>query len=147
MKIQYYHQELEIDDETYQLCCQSCLNNPVYSLKDVITIGKVIDVYDGDTCTINLIIEQQVKTLKCRFRGYNSPEFRVAKDHPNRKELKMKAKKSREYLCQLLEYPDNPYVVVKCFEFDKYGRLLVDVYNKHIFINEEMIKYENTQYQ
>jgi len=125
MRIRYYNQELEIDDEVYEMCCQSSRKHPLYSLKNIITIGKVIDVYDGDTCTVNLIIQRQIKTLKCRLRGYDSPEYRVAKDHPNRKELKMKAKKSKEYLCKLLEYPDNPYVVVECFQFDKYGRLLV----------------------
>tara|TARA_B100000035_G_scaffold185116_1_gene157883 strand:+ start:1112 stop:1429 length:318 start_codon:yes stop_codon:yes gene_type:complete len=66
-----------------------------------------------------------------RMRGYDTPEMRPRKDVINRDEEIAKAKAARDYLKSLIMNEDQ-LVYVKCFEFDKYGRLLGD-----IFINQD----------
>ena len=66
-----------------------------------------------------------------RMRGYDTPEMRPRKDVINRDEEIAKAKAARDYLKSLI-MNEGQLVYVKCFEFDKYGRLLGD-----IFINQD----------
>jgi endonuclease YncB( thermonuclease family) len=116
---------------------------PIYSLNGIWTVGKVVDVYDGDTCTINLLIDGSIKKLKCRCMGYDCAEMKPSRTDPRREEIKAKAKKAREYFCNLIGYPSQTHIMVECLEFDKYGRLLVNLYNNDTKVNDEMIRSGN----
>ena len=73
--------------------------------------------------------------------SYDSPEMRPSRKKSNRDEEILNAKKARDYLKSLVMNP-NQLVYIKCGDFDKYGRLLGQLYiNKDdiISINQMMI--------
>jgi len=130
-----------------------------FSLNNLKTIGKIVDVYDGDTCTINILIPNVIKTkflgftntkinytiqkYKCRMNGYDSAEMKPLKTDINREQIKKKAVEDRDYFCKLVNFEENHnnIVNIECLEFDKYGRLLVNIYNKdNKKINDLMIE-------
>ena len=105
--------------------------------------AKVVKVYDGDT--IHVVFRpkglNEWVRFRCRMIGYNSPEVRG----PERENGGLAA---RDYLNSLIM---GKNVVVRLFDFDKYGRPLADVYlpktdvlnpkkNQYIHINDIMVK-------
>jgi hypothetical protein len=132
---------------------------PFFSLNGLKTVGKIVDVYDGDTCTINIIIPNIIKTkflgfiktkttyviqkYKCRMNGYDSAEMKPLKSDINRELIKKKAIEDRDYFCKLVKFSDNHnnIINIECLEFDKYGRLLINIFNDdNIKINDLMIE-------
>lgn len=103
-----------------------------FSLKNKIFIGKVVDVYDGDTCKIVFYLDGKLVKFSCRLNGIDTPELKPLKTKVNREEEIEKAKKCRDRLIELccgkidVESSDK-LVYIKCNDFDKYGRLLVDI--------------------
>ena len=142
-QLSYSNQIVSINDNEWSLISSSDNSCPIYSLNGLWTIGKVVDVYDGDTCTINLLIENSIKKYKCRMMGYDCAEMKPSKTDPKRLEIKAKAKKAKEFFCKLINYPDQKHILVECLKFDKYGRLLVNLYNNNLKVNDEMISSGN----
>jgi len=97
---------------------------PLFSLKNVLTVGKCSKVYDGDTAhfIIRSPFSRSIKFIKlrCRFIGYNSPELIT-----NNPEEKRKAIAARDYLASLVY---NKNVLLYFHAMDKYGRPLTDVF-------------------
>ena len=110
-----------------------------YSLAGKKFIGKVVDIYDGDTCKIILLIDGSFVRYTCRLIGIDTPEMKSKTDG---------AYKARNRLIQLatntpielenrgthsaitkLICSNTKLVQVVCQEFDKYGRLLVKLYD------------------
>lgn len=89
-------------------------------------IGKVVSVYDGDTIKIVFpIIDGLSNSLykwNCRMINIDTPEIRTT--NLKEKEFGLKV---RDILKEKIL---NKVVIVKCGEFDKYGRLLVEVFIK-----------------
>jgi endonuclease YncB( thermonuclease family) len=114
-------------------------------------LAYIIDVYDGDTCTANIQSKYGVHRWKIRMCGYDTPELKA----PNEtQEYKLHARTCANLLRELI---NNRTVVLQCYQFDKWGRVLADVYisnyppsiddftenpSKYISINKYMI--ENT---
>ena len=99
---------------------------PIFSLNGEYLLGKCVDVYDGDTVKIvmPLIIDGKISNKlfrwNCRINRVDTPEIRT-------KNIKEKdyAKQVRDNLrIKIL----NKMVYVKCLDFDKYGRLLTEIY-------------------
>lgn len=95
--------------------------------------AKVIDVYDGDTCTIVLDLGLNIsKKEKVRLYGIDTPELRsksiVEKDY---------AKMARDYLRELILGKE---VTVRTHKTGKYGRYLVDIYLDSTHINNLLIQ-------
>lgn len=109
---------------------------PLFNLNGHRTFGKVVDVYDGDTCTIVLKWEGKYRKFKCRCYGYDSPEMKPRLNVENREEIISKAKLARDRFKQLTKDIIN----IECLNFDKYGRLLVNLYKNDCYINNIMIK-------
>tara|TARA_B100000035_G_C20745280_1_gene441534 strand:- start:200 stop:652 length:453 start_codon:yes stop_codon:yes gene_type:complete len=108
----------------------------IFSLNGYSTQAKVVDVYDGDTCTIVFKWEGKYRKFKCRCYGYDSPEMKPRLNIKNRDEIKENAVKAKERLIELTA----DIVRVECMDFDKYGRLLVKLYkNNNSLINDIMI--------
>jgi endonuclease YncB( thermonuclease family) len=128
-----------------------------FSLNGVETYGRLVDIYDGDTVKIILPIINNYYKFDIRLKGIDTCEI---KSHNI--ENKNKGLKARKRICQLVEqlwgnYASNPYdfetkksiqnylkevvciVFIKCYEFDKYGRLLADVYINYNDINSKSI--------
>ena len=102
-------------------------NTKKFTLENQIKICKVVDVYDGDTCRVVFNLNNQLNKWTIRMNGYDTPEMRPSRSLENRDEIKKKAIESRDYLKSLI-MNENQLVYIHCGEFDKYGRLLGEIY-------------------
>ena len=99
---------------------------PIYSLNGVITKGKVVSIYDGDTCTIVLEIPTDkqpnpflrfcntwlpccgiqssnvMQKFKCRLNGLDTPEMKPSLKNSDRVSEIHAAHKSRNRLMQMI---------------------------------------------
>ena len=111
---------------------------PLFTFDGYTCLAKIVDVYDGDTFTA--CFKHNGKIIKYKFRtyGYDSPEMKPLKSKPNRDEEKKKAIEAREAFKEITNW-NNSLVTLKMMKFDKYGRILVNVYKGEININKWMI--------
>ena len=102
---------------------------------------------------------------RARTMGYNAPEIRQPKDEENRDQLKKLAVISRDNLWKMLSggtgQNHQNLMAVSCHGFDKYGRLLVQIwplqYNEQTrtwyydssqqSINQRMLKMLGPEYE
>lgn len=99
-----------------------------------IEYGKVVKVYDGDTITIatKLPLENSpIYRFSVRLAGIDSPEMKAKTSIE-----KMLAEKSRQCLENLVL---DKVVKLKNISFEKYGRILADVYVGDLFVNQWML--------
>lgn len=98
---------------------------PIFTLEGSFVQGKIVDVYDGDTVKIvlNLPINLQYFRWNCRLSGINTPEIRTKNIKEKEFGLLVRDK--------LKERIENKILLIKCGEFDKYGRLLVEIYENN----------------
>ncbi len=82
--------------------------------------AKVVYIYDGDTMHVVFHALGDYYRWNCRIMGVDTPELRTK----NLKEKEMGYKVRDILKSHLLDQ----IVRIKCDEFDKYGRLLIDVY-------------------
>jgi endonuclease YncB( thermonuclease family) len=71
--------------------------------------------------------------------GYDSPEMRPSRKLENRDEIKANAIKSRDYLKGLIL---NENIFLHCLDFDKYGRVLGNIYIDELgsqSVNDHMV--------
>ncbi len=111
-------------------------NISLFSFKDKIIIARIIDVYDGDTCTILFEYNGEIIKYKCRAMGYDCAEMKPKKDDPNRDEQKKLALAAKNRFIELIGGIDS-IVKIKCLEFDKYGRILGYIYTLDSDINHD----------
>lgn len=109
----------------------NCKNVEKFSLNDYKTDAMVVKVYDGDTIHVVFEYNNQLYKWVCRLDGIDTPEIKSK----NSKE-KEEAVKTRDYLKEKIL---DKIVKLNCKEFDKYGRLLVDVYHNNVFINDLLV--------
>jgi len=132
------------EEENDDLICalNSCdKTTPKFSLDGLVKLCKVVDVYDGDSCRVVFRNNNKINKWNIRMNGYDSPEIRPSKKLENRDEIKKKAIEAKNYLKSLI-MNENQLVYLKCSGFDKYGRLLGDMYiNKEddISVNQTTI--------
>ncbi len=133
-----------------------------FSLKGKNMWGKVVYVYDGDTTHIVFNMDGKLVKFNCRLLGIDSPEIMPKNilDEKLRNQEIASAIKSRNYLItQVVNIPikkelmnknevktfcsnSSKLVWVKAHDFDKYGRLLVELYenlNSSKSFNQDMI--------
>ena len=113
----------ELTKEQYDnLCCSDC-SVEKFSLTGRNILGKVVSVYDGDTCRVNLFLAQDnLKQFTIRMNGYDSPELKIKNSTEKKCGLI-----SRNALVKLLE---DRIVKLECLEHDKYGRILANLFVK-----------------
>lgn len=123
--------------------CSCCLHKvkdrPVFSLHGYHGYAKIMDIYDGDT--FKAIIFLHCRPLKFTFRTlfYDAPEMKPLKSNPNRDKEKKQAIAAKELLVSLTNYKDS-LVYLHCSNMDKYGRVLVKVFQNHDdFLNDDSI--------
>ena len=120
-------------------------NIELFNFRDYKTIAKVIDIYDGDTCTIIFKYEGKIIKYKVRCYGYDSPEMRPSRSLENRELIKEKAREAKKILGDYLNFNNGDGIIyIHCHDFDKYGRLMVSFYDNENFegpsINEKMVE-------
>jgi len=97
----------------------------VFSFDGIITKCKIVDVYDGDTITIVLFLNDRPIKLKFRMLGYDSPEIKPSKTLANRELHKDAAVFVRD---KLKERILNKVLWVSFVEEEKYGRAMGKLY-------------------
>jgi endonuclease YncB( thermonuclease family) len=108
------------------------ISTPLFSLDGLTTYGKIVYVYDGDSCDIVLYIDNLgFRRFKCRINGIDCAEKRSANP-----EEKLHALKALNFVSELLD----TIVIIKCYKFDKYGRLLVDIFDNNVSLAEQLIE-------
>lgn len=126
-------------------------NTPEFTFKGRNFLSKILDVYDGDTITITIKVDGEYSRTQCRLMGLDSPEMKSKDEdekkaaHLSRSHLmflltgkKIENETSREQIKKICA-ETNAIVNVKCLDFDKYGRLLVEIWANSINVNEKMI--------
>ena len=124
---------------------------PTFSLQGLTLQGKVVELYDADTCKIVLPLQNSLFKFTCRLSGIDTPEMKPLKNKINRDNEIIWAKKARaellklictdNSLCENLDLKkqdiinileqNKKLITIKCLEFDKYGRLLVELYGEN----------------
>lgn len=94
--------------------------------------AKIVDVYDGDTVKAVFELNNKLYKWTCRLCSINTPEIRT-KDL----EEKEAGLKVRDILREKIL---NKVVKLECKEFDKYGRVLVNIYLEDELINKWLIE-------
>jgi endonuclease YncB( thermonuclease family) len=102
-----------------------------------ITSGKVVKVYDADTITIANRVSvgnshtEEIYRFQVRLNGIDTPE--IKSKNATTKTLAIKA---RDVLAEMIL---GKVVVLRNVDFEKYGRLLADVYFGDIHINQWLL--------
>jgi len=113
-------------DKTSMITLIQELNNidqtkiPKFSFNNYKTIIKIIKVIDGDTVTGIFKYNNKFYKYNFRLNGIDTAEIHSKKD--NEKKLAIVAK---DYLQQLII---NKNLLAEFLNFDKYGRILVNLY-------------------
>ena len=134
------------------LKCANC-DIPEFSLNGLSCWGKIVYIYDGDTIHIVISYNNFLTKFICRLHGIDTKEIKSTNDND-----KLLAIKARNYLINKISMntPDNiskkdikdicsksdKLVWINCFEFDKYGRLLIEIKDNNNSIksyNQELI--------
>ena len=105
-----------------------------------VTFGKVIKVYDGDSITIATVatvftnlFDTGIYRFSVRLNGIDTPELRTKNE---------REKKAARFVQQKLEAKVlGKYVNLKNVKYEKYGRLLCDVFvdGEDVSINQWLL--------
>tara|TARA_B100000242_G_C43039518_1_gene484855 strand:+ start:824 stop:1351 length:528 start_codon:yes stop_codon:yes gene_type:complete len=138
-------QVLTPDEENHLL--QSTNRMEEFTLLGEIKVCKVVSVYDGDTIKVCFYHNNIINKWSVRLLGLDTPELRPSRLLSNRQDEIRKAKESRDYLRSILLPSKNDTTqklfYLKCFDFDKYGRLLGEIFEYQPVI----FKNNNSDYQ
>ena len=130
----YLLDKINLENESMKIEIEG-LNDKTKENTDYMTLenneytAKIVYIYDGDTMHVVFKEFGQYFRWNCRISGVDTPELRTKNE--KEKELGYKV---RDVLREKLM---NQIVKIKCGEFDKYGRLLIDVYVPDEFKNPE----------
>lgn len=108
----------------------------VFSFNNMKKKAKIISVYDADTVDAILCVRDRPYRFKIRLNGIDTPEIRPVKTIENRDLHVECGIKCREYLKSKIL---NKIVEVHCSEFDKYGRILGEIFVDDSNISEHLI--------
>lgn len=102
---------------------------PYFTFKGRTYMAKPVNVYDGDTFSIIFEYAEGGELMKyrCRCYGYDTSEMKPRRDLAGRDEEVAKAKAAK---ARLIELFGTGLVRIECLDFDKYGRILVNVWNQ-----------------
>ena len=118
---------------------------PFFTLSGISTVARLVDVYDGDTVTcIFPILKDNYYKFNLRLKGIDTAELKNADLIAKQKALEarhkiltfccetdynLKQDCSRHDIQNYLK-ENNILVWIECFHFDKYGRVLANVYKE-----------------
>ena len=102
------------------------------SFENQVITGKVVSVYDGDTIKCVFPLNDKFYKWNCRINGIDTPEIRTRS-----KLEKDMGYKARDFLREKIL---KKMVEIHCGEFDKYGRLLVNIKLDNQDMSELLIK-------
>jgi endonuclease YncB( thermonuclease family) len=99
---------------------------------------KVVDVYDGDTCTIVFKNKGSYEKYRFRLYGIDTPEMKplLSIEEKEREREKQLANKAKKALSDLIL---NKIVRIEFTKEEKYGRLMGTIFLGKINVNYKMI--------
>lgn len=102
------------------------------SLDGDVCIGYCVKVYDGDTCTLNILTKYGSHKWSVRMAGYDAPELKT-----HDVEEKTHAIACREMLKDLVF---GKFIIIQCAGLEKYGRLLgtIMVFSPLVKLNDHV---------
>lgn len=103
-----------------QLMLKTKENTDLLSFENKEFEAKIVYVYDGDTIHVVFKVFNDYYRWNCRIMGVDTPELRTKNEKEKEKGYMVRDKVKEHFL--------NKIVKIKCYNFDKYGRLLIDVY-------------------
>jgi endonuclease YncB( thermonuclease family) len=130
--------------------CDATADIPAFTFAGSIHPAKVVSCYDGDTFEAVMHIGDKLWKFDCRMLGYDSPEIKPLKTAPNREAEKAAALRAKiallTFLCDGVDSTrqytnkeldelvkrNKKVIELHCKEFDKYGRVLVEVPNTDV---------------
>lgn len=128
------------DDKTFS-------NTKIFNLIDKQLHAKVVDIYDGDTCTCIIYIFGDYYKFKIRLAEIDTCEMTSTNDKLKKKAIQAKnrlfnlitgqhinlnTEMSKNDMKDKLNNNGTSYTVkIVCGDFDKYGRLLAWIYDKN----------------
>lgn len=110
---------------------------PLYELQNPFQgktmAGLCYQVYDADTCRVAVDIDGKLVSFKCRLRHFDSAEMKPSKlnaDGSKRSQADIKMEKHMAVLAKTRakELIDGKVCVVVCGEYDRYNRVLTEVF-------------------
>lgn len=99
----------------------SCQKINFFNLNGIETWAKIVKIYDGDTCHVVLLMNKQPYKFRVRLANIDTAE----KNSDDPLEVAW-AERAIQRFQSLIAH--NPIVWIKCHNFDKYGRLLADLF-------------------
>ena len=99
---------------------EQTLDTPLFTLNGQIHQAKCVKCYDADTIHVVIALHGVYTRFRCRLKGVDTAELRSKNS-----EEKAHAKAARDYVKSIIL---DKVITIHCYEFDKYGRLLVDVF-------------------
>lgn len=124
----------------FKFCCKT-KTPPIYFYEyfdNKIFNIEVVDVYDGDTITAIIPFIFKKFKFKCRLYGFDSPEKKPSLKNTDRDYEKYCAEISKFALSEKVL---NKKIKCKTYKLDKYGRVLVELFDKqNNSITDYMIK-------
>jgi len=117
------------------------ISTPQFTLNGINTYARLVDVYDGDTITcIFNAFQNKFYKFNIRLNGIDTNE--IKNTNPDLKKKALEARKFiLEKLCacdlevdcsrhEIQDYLKKNVIIIwlKCYEFDKYGRILGDIF-------------------
>ena len=126
-----------VDDEKLMQCTYR--NTKKFNFNGNIFKAKCIKVYDGDTITVAIMFSGDYYKFNIRMDKYDSPELRPKNTDKTKRMLEKKwAYESRNFLSDLIL---NKIILLRCGEYDLYGRILGNVELNGVNINNTMLAY------
>jgi micrococcal nuclease len=101
------------------------------SFKGEEKLAKCVSVYDGDTVRVVFPIHKTLYKWNCRLNRIDTPELKTNNVLEQSFGYEVRDKIREKIL--------NKMVTIKCDNFDKYGRLLAEIYIDGISINQWLI--------
>ena len=113
-----------------------------FSFQGLTFDAKACNIYDGDTFSAVFVFRGEPIKYRCRCMGYDSPEMKPPLSKPNREEEMKHAKIAKARFTELLQKSPDGLIKLECLGFEKYGRILVNVYNNvdHDSLNTIMVR-------
>jgi micrococcal nuclease len=121
-------------DNKIQYLEKTTQNTPFFSLKGYKLYGKCVKVYDGDTLHVNIYIFNSFYKFKVRLLGIDTPEIRTRDLEEKKRGYQAKKFVQDKILDKI--------IFLHCHDFDKYGRLLVEIFelDSDISINDILLE-------
>ena len=110
---------------------------PYLSFNNVECKARVIDVCDGDVFIACLYYGNELLKFKCRAINYTPTDAKSSLNSFNREKVKDLTMQEKLKFMHILNFTvPNNLVTLHCKEFDKYGRLLCEVYVDDVNIQD-----------